>query len=271
MDANGDGIGDFAGLMRRLDYLHGLGVTAIWLMPFQTSPGRDDGYDVSDYYGVESGIRDARGLRRVHARRQAARHPGDHRPGRQPHLRPAPVVSGRAPGPQLPLPRLVRLVSHATAQCEPGHGVSRRAEVDLDVRSGSAKLVLPPLLRFPARSEHLQSARPGRDSQDHGVLDPARRLRLPDGRGAVRDLDERAAGAASRSSNTRCCARYATFCSGGIGDSIILAEANVLARDRHGVLRRGRRPDAHDVQLPGQPEPVLRAGRGRLLGRSRAR
>ena len=35
MDANGDGIGDFQGLMRRLDYLHGLGVTAIWLMPFQ--------------------------------------------------------------------------------------------------------------------------------------------------------------------------------------------------------------------------------------------
>jgi maltose alpha-D-glucosyltransferase / alpha-amylase len=53
MDANGDGIGDFQGLMRRLDYLHGLGVTAIWLMPFQTSPHRDDGYDVSDYYNVD--------------------------------------------------------------------------------------------------------------------------------------------------------------------------------------------------------------------------
>src|SRR5882762_1792160 len=53
MDANGDGIGDFTGLMRRLDYLHGLGVTAIWLMPFQVSPHRDDGYDVSDYYGVD--------------------------------------------------------------------------------------------------------------------------------------------------------------------------------------------------------------------------
>jgi maltose alpha-D-glucosyltransferase/alpha-amylase len=52
MDANADGVGDFQGLMRRLDYLHGLGVTAIWLMPFQTSPGKDDGYDVSDYYGV---------------------------------------------------------------------------------------------------------------------------------------------------------------------------------------------------------------------------
>ena len=54
MDANGDGIGDFQGLMRRLDYMHGLGVTAIWLMPFQTSPNRDDGYDVADYYNVDS-------------------------------------------------------------------------------------------------------------------------------------------------------------------------------------------------------------------------
>jgi maltose alpha-D-glucosyltransferase / alpha-amylase len=54
MDADGDGVGDFQGLMRRLDYLHGLGVTAIWLMPFQTSPCRDDGYDVSDYYNVDA-------------------------------------------------------------------------------------------------------------------------------------------------------------------------------------------------------------------------
>src|SRR5487761_439680 len=53
LDSNGDGIGDFTGLMRRLDYLHGLGITAIWLMPFQVSPQRDDGYDVSVYYGVD--------------------------------------------------------------------------------------------------------------------------------------------------------------------------------------------------------------------------
>src|SRR5690348_17059872 len=53
MDADGDGIGDFKGLMRRLDYLHGLGVTALWLMPFQPSPGRDDGYDITDYYNVD--------------------------------------------------------------------------------------------------------------------------------------------------------------------------------------------------------------------------
>src|SRR6266550_4899307 len=52
MDANGDDIGDFQGLMRGLDCLQELGVTALWLMPFQPSPCKDDGYDVADYYGV---------------------------------------------------------------------------------------------------------------------------------------------------------------------------------------------------------------------------
>src|SRR4051812_9646753 len=53
MDTNGDGVGDFQGLMRRLDYLHGLGVTTLWLMPFFPSPQRDDGYDIADYYNVD--------------------------------------------------------------------------------------------------------------------------------------------------------------------------------------------------------------------------
>ena len=53
MDANGDGIGDFEGLSRRLDYIAGLGVTCLWLMPFQLSPRRDHGYDISDYYQVD--------------------------------------------------------------------------------------------------------------------------------------------------------------------------------------------------------------------------
>jgi maltose alpha-D-glucosyltransferase / alpha-amylase len=51
-DANGDGVGDFEGLMRRLDYLQGLGVTCVWLQPFYASPNRDNGYDVADYYNV---------------------------------------------------------------------------------------------------------------------------------------------------------------------------------------------------------------------------
>jgi maltose alpha-D-glucosyltransferase/alpha-amylase len=53
-DANGDGVGDFEGLMRRLDYLQGLGVTCVWLQPFYVSPNRDNGYDVEDYYGIHS-------------------------------------------------------------------------------------------------------------------------------------------------------------------------------------------------------------------------
>ena len=52
-DGNGDGIGDFIGLSRQLDYLAGLGVTCLWLMPFYPSPNRDDGYDITDYYAVD--------------------------------------------------------------------------------------------------------------------------------------------------------------------------------------------------------------------------
>jgi len=52
-DSDSDGCGDFEGLSRRLDYLEGLGVDAIWLAPFQPSPDRDDGYDITDYYGVD--------------------------------------------------------------------------------------------------------------------------------------------------------------------------------------------------------------------------
>jgi maltose alpha-D-glucosyltransferase/alpha-amylase len=51
-DTSGDGIGDFPGLTQRLPYLQGLGVTALWLLPFYPSPLRDDGYDISDYMGV---------------------------------------------------------------------------------------------------------------------------------------------------------------------------------------------------------------------------
>jgi maltose alpha-D-glucosyltransferase/alpha-amylase len=51
-DANGDGIGDFAGLIQKLDYIQDLGVNTIWLLPFYPSPQRDDGYDIADYRDV---------------------------------------------------------------------------------------------------------------------------------------------------------------------------------------------------------------------------
>src|SRR3954462_12053433 len=53
LDFDGDGCGDFQGLSERVDYLSGIGVDCLWLMPFHPSPRRDDGYDISDFYGVD--------------------------------------------------------------------------------------------------------------------------------------------------------------------------------------------------------------------------
>lgn len=53
MDSNADGVGDFEGLARRMPYLSGLGVGAVWLLPFCPSPRKDNGYDITDYYGVD--------------------------------------------------------------------------------------------------------------------------------------------------------------------------------------------------------------------------
>jgi maltose alpha-D-glucosyltransferase/alpha-amylase len=71
-DSNNDGIGDFAGLTEKLDYLQDLGVTALWLLPFYPSPGRDDGYDISDYRRINPDFGTMRDFRRflseAHAR-----------------------------------------------------------------------------------------------------------------------------------------------------------------------------------------------------------
>jgi maltose alpha-D-glucosyltransferase/alpha-amylase len=71
-DANADGIGDFEGLTQKLDYLADLGVTALWLLPFYPSPGKDDGYDIAQYDDVNPAygtLRDVKTLiREAHAR-----------------------------------------------------------------------------------------------------------------------------------------------------------------------------------------------------------
>jgi maltose alpha-D-glucosyltransferase/alpha-amylase len=63
-DSNNDGIGDFAGLTEKLDYLQELGVTALWLLPFYPSPGRDDGYDIADYRNVNPDFGTTKDFRR---------------------------------------------------------------------------------------------------------------------------------------------------------------------------------------------------------------
>jgi maltose alpha-D-glucosyltransferase/alpha-amylase len=64
-DSNNDGIGDFAGLLEKLDYIAELGVTAVWLLPFYPSPRRDDGYDIADYRSVSPDYGSLPDLRRI--------------------------------------------------------------------------------------------------------------------------------------------------------------------------------------------------------------
>ncbi|HWM45553.1 MAG TPA: maltose alpha-D-glucosyltransferase [Xanthobacteraceae bacterium] len=66
-DSNDDGIGDFNGLTSKLDYLQDLGVTALWLQPFYPSPGRDDGYDISDYRSLNPDFGTMKDFRRFMA------------------------------------------------------------------------------------------------------------------------------------------------------------------------------------------------------------
>ncbi len=63
-DANNDGVGDFRGLLEKLDYVVELGVTAIWMLPFYPSPRRDDGYDIADYQGVHADYGNLEDVRR---------------------------------------------------------------------------------------------------------------------------------------------------------------------------------------------------------------
>src|SRR5437588_2723206 len=63
-DSNNDGIGDFIGLTEKLDYLQELGVTALWLLPFYPSPGRDDGYDIADYRRINPDFGTTKDFRR---------------------------------------------------------------------------------------------------------------------------------------------------------------------------------------------------------------
>jgi maltose alpha-D-glucosyltransferase/alpha-amylase len=94
-DSSGDGFGDIRGVIEKLDYLRDLGVDCLWIMPMYPSPGKDDGYDISDFTSIDPKLRDGRRFRRPPHPGAHARPPGGCRPDLQPFLRPAPMVPGR--------------------------------------------------------------------------------------------------------------------------------------------------------------------------------
>ena len=238
MDANGDGIGDFRGLLRRLDYLHGLGITAIWLMPFQPSPDARRRLRHIGLLRRRSALRHARRLRRVHPWLQAARHPRHHRSRRQPHLRSASLVQGGATSRRIsPYRDWYVWSDKKPANAHTGMVFPGVQKSTWSARQGSRRLVFSPLLRFPARSQHVEPARAGGNPENHGVLDPARRLRLPHGRRAVRDRDQRSEGEKAGRA-----IRHAALVPGipamAKGRRHHPRRGQCAARNRHGIFRR---------------------------------
>ena len=157
-DANGDGIGDFEGLIAKLDYIQELGVSAIWLLPFYPSPLRDDGYDIADYRDRPPRLRHAQGRAAPDPRGAPARPARDHRAGHQPHLRPASLVPARPPGAAgFDQAQLLCLERHRQEIPGHAHHLPRHREVELDLGSRGAGLFLAPLLQPPARPQLRQS------------------------------------------------------------------------------------------------------------------
>jgi maltose alpha-D-glucosyltransferase/alpha-amylase len=85
-DGDGDGVGDFKGLITKLDYLADLGVTTLWLLPFYPSPLRDDGYDIADYYSVHPSYGTLDDFRRFLDEAHRREPPRSYRAGDQSHV-----------------------------------------------------------------------------------------------------------------------------------------------------------------------------------------
>ena len=133
LDWNDDGIGDIDGLAERVDYLAGIGVSCLWLMPFYPSPNRDDGYDISDYYGVDHRLGTLGGFVALDPNREGPRPQGDHRPRREPHVGPTPVVPEGACIQDVALPGLLCLGRRAAETEEVGRRVPGRRRQHLGV------------------------------------------------------------------------------------------------------------------------------------------
>ncbi len=184
-DGNGDGIGDFRGLADRLPYLAGIGVTCVWLLPFYPSPRRDDGYDIQDYYNVDPRYGTLGDF--VDFMRQAdefgirvivdlvVNHTSDQHPWFQ-AARTDPKSSYRD-----------WYIWSERKPADASGGVVfpgvQKTTWTFDRRARA--LLLPPLLRFPARSQRGEPGRTRGDRADHGLLAAARRHRVSDRRRAV--------------------------------------------------------------------------------------
>ncbi len=184
-DWNGDGTGDIRGMTERIEYLADLGVTCLWLMPFYPTARKDDGYDITDFFGVDPRlgnlgdfvelVRTARsnGIRVIvdfvmnhtsdaHPWFKSARRSKDD-PYRDYYVWSATEPKGTAQGRRLPRP----------------------GGQPLGARPQDRRVVPAPLLQAPARPEHRQSESAGGDFANPRILAAARSVGIPRRRRAV--------------------------------------------------------------------------------------
>ncbi len=261
MDANGDGIGDFKGLLRRLDYLQGLGVTAIWLMPFQPSPGKDDGYDISDYYGVDPRYGTLGDFVEFTHGCRAARHPRHHRSRRQSHLRSAPWFQDARRDPR----RSPYRDWYVWADKKPANaGIPAwsfpacRNPPGPAIRAPSAWY----FHRFYDFQPDLNTSNPLVQAEILKIMGfwiQLGRFRIPHGCGPVRDRQQGRQGQRKPVEQYDMLRGFREFLQWREGDAIILARP-MFCRTPTWIFRRRRRPHADDVQLPGQSASVLCTG-----------
>ena len=190
-DSDGDGVGDFPGLIGRLDYLARLGVDCLWLNPIHPSPGRDDGYDVTDFYNVDPRLgtlgdfaellhaADNRGIRVIID--LVVNHTSDEHPWfRSARSSPDSPYRDWYVWSEPSRPTGARAWSSPASRTRPGRTTGPRAP---GTTTGST-----------SSSRTSTSATPGprRDQEDRVVLAAARGGRVPDGRGAVHHRKHRA-------------------------------------------------------------------------------
>ena len=250
MDWNDDGIGDFEGLAHRIDYLHELGVTCLWLMPFYPTPDRDDGYDISDFYGVDPRLGDFgdfvemirmaqdRGIRVIVD--LVVNHTSDQHPW----------FRGARSSRDSPVPRLLRLARRAagkkpssrsspTRRTASGSSTRRRASTTCTTSTGSSPTSTSPTPRCATRSPRSWGS--GCSSGSAGFRVDAVPFLLDDER-ASSDAEDCAR--PTRSTSSSRCGRSSVA---GRATPCMLGEAN-LPRDRAvRLLRRRRRRRPHDA------------------------